>query len=180
MWTPRGARPEEEYRYPHNLVQNYALRLHHALKRRVIVMRAVWRVHINSKSMNRGRIRPGFGDHILTSSQPPRHPTVLSVVKSTHLSGDLDNVCPRMPREAASDSTWLFGNSFKWDGDSMTLVTQPFRQGRQYMRLPVADKLKEWNGHPLAHVAEPVIADHRCGTTLSFSLSCCAVLLFFS
>ena len=166
LWTPPGARAQHEYQYPHSLVEQYAWALTHALRSRAIVMRSVWRLHINNKSMNSGRIRPGHRDHILTSSGPDHKPEVLSVVKSTTLRGDLDSVTPRFPRESARESTWVFGHAFQWGPGSIHLITHPFRRGREAMRLPVATKLEEYNGHPLVHVQEPVMADHRCAASI--------------
>ena len=171
-WTPRGARPEREFEYPHDLVAQYAFRLHHCLKRRTLIMKKVWRFHINSRSHNSGSVRPNKGDHVLTAHSPPRQPEVLTVEIGTALKGDLDTVTPHFPREKRDRSSWITGISFEWAPGDNLLIERPFRGGLDNMRLPVAAKLEEWNAHPLVHVAEPVLCDHRCVGEKSTTCGC--------
>ena len=177
QWTPRGARERLEFHYPHNLVvETFAWRLLHALRKGTLAMKAVCRLLIRPNSLNGGRVRPGVGDHILTSRDEFRQPEVLAVEMSIQLRGPLSVVARNFPRETAHTSTWVLGRSFQWVQDSLLLVTQPFRGGRANMRLPELKKLHEWNGHPLVHVAEPALVDHRCSCLCRLGEVVCVLL----
>ena len=74
--APKDSPIAHEFKYPHDLVERFAHRLLHALQGGHITMRVVWRVHIKPKSVSSGRVRPGYGDHVITDFNDRRDPVV--------------------------------------------------------------------------------------------------------
>jgi len=162
LWTPPHTPEVEEFRYPHDLVQLFCERLLTALQEGSLKMRSVWRLHIKVKNVNSGRVRPGRDDHVLTSHEPGRNPTVLHVRESAQLRGDLVAVEEDFPRELPDTSTWIAGPTYRWRDGDISLIRTPFLGGAARMRLPVVTSTRQCNAVPLVHVAEPALVDHMC------------------
>lgn len=163
-WRPAHCPAEREWRYPHVLVAAKAKRLLSLLQRGTIKLRAVWRVHILPQSLSAGVVRVGKGDFVMTRSDGAHAPVVLRVDKAVQFTGDLDEIETDFPREEPGVSSWVDGVSWGWisPGDSVSLVKNPWRGGRENMRFPKLRKTREKQAFPLVHVPEPVLLDHKC------------------